>query len=89
MAAPQVWFRWDRTTGIIPTLTASFSGPTILHTVIAGTNFGGGVRGFDLVLLISSPEPAFPDAWRFDPEGCQASALAVRALSSALNAPYW
>lgn len=78
-AAPSIWFQWDRSDAAPPgPSNLDWDGPTTIHGALVGTGFIGTVRGLSVDLLLRSREPNYPDAWRFDPSGCQADRLGVR-----------
>jgi hypothetical protein len=80
-ATPVAYLHWDDCHAW--QLSKVFTGPDIYSQVITGQGFASPVRGHELTLRVTAanlfnyPNIPLPEAWRFDPAGCQAGRLDV------------
>ena len=91
-AAPSAWLNWGNCSAPFTNLTQTFGGPGVYHEVVSASDFSGTVTGYVLKLVVQAdnlynfPSSPLPDAWRFDPAGCQAGHLAITPDHSGCNA---
>ena len=73
-AVPTVDLSWNACSPVVPSLPRGAPGPISMFVSVVGQEEGH--TAYQMYLFVRRPAGgAFPDAWRFDPTGCQGSSF--------------